>query len=176
LTQAEVLCLDAECLTFPAGSFDAVLCGFSIQYFRKLESILSGFRALLRSGGVLAFSTWSQGDRRWRRLQELRRSYGVGESLGAVRLREPADLESILRKSGFETVRTSVEEAEFTFSSEVEWWEDLWSSGPRAGLERLDSNTRERFRREAFELLQELRTRNGFVECRQAIFGKGVNL
>ena len=175
LSQAEILCMDAERLTFPGASFDAVLCGFSIQYFPRLERTLSEFRAMLRSGGLFAFSSWGQGDPRWRRLQELRRSYGVGESLGGTRLRQPADLELVLQKSGFEPVSAWIDEAEFTFSSEVEWWEDLWSSGPRAGLERLDSDTRERFQREAFELLQELRTPNGFAERRQAILGRGVN-
>jgi ubiquinone/menaquinone biosynthesis C-methylase UbiE len=175
LTQAEALCMDAERLTFPAASFDAVLCGFSIQYFPRLERTFSEFRALLRSGGVFVLSTWGQIDPRWRRLQELRRSYGVGESLGRTRLRQPADLESVLQKSGFEPVSAWIEQAEFTFSSEVEWWEDLWSSGPRAGLERLDSDRRERFQREAFKLLQQLRSAEGFVEHRQAILARGVN-
>jgi ubiquinone/menaquinone biosynthesis C-methylase UbiE len=176
LTQAEILCMDAERLPFAPASFDAVLCGFSIQYFSPLAQRFSEFRRLLRRGGVFGLSTWGQIDARWSRLQELRRSYGVGEgSLGGTRLRQPADLESVLSKSGFEPVDAWIDEAEFTFSSEVEWWEDLWSSGPRAGLERLDSDTRERFQREAFERLQEIRSPNGFVERRQAILGQGVN-
>jgi hypothetical protein len=64
---------------------------------------------------------------------------------------------------------------EVTYANEEEWWEDLWSSGPRAGLERLDSDTRERFKREAFERLQQLRVPNGFIERRQAIIGHGIN-
>ncbi len=51
----------------------------------------------------------------------------------------------------------------------------MWSSGPRAGLEQLDSDTRERFQKEGFELLQELRGPNGFAERRQAILARGVN-
>ncbi len=101
LTQAEVFCVDAEQLTFEPASFDAVLCGFSIQYFSRLEETLSKFRRMLRPGGVLALSTWGQGDSRWSRLQKLRRSYGVGERMGGIRLRRPADVESVLRKSGF---------------------------------------------------------------------------
>jgi ubiquinone/menaquinone biosynthesis C-methylase UbiE len=175
LTQAEMLCMDAERLTFARASFDAVLCGFSIQYFPRSVQTLSEFRGMLRLGGAFAFSTWGQGDPRWIRLQELRRSYGIGESLGGTRLRHPADLESVLRNSGFERVDAWIDEAEFTFSSEAEWWEDLWSSGPRAGLERLDSDTRERFQREAFECLQELRSPTGLIERRQAILGRGIN-
>ena len=175
LTQAEIFCMDAERLTFSPASFDAVLCGFSIQYFPQLGQILSEFRRMLRPGGVFALSTWGQGDPHWTRLQELRRSYGVGESLGGIRLRQPTDVESVLRKSGFEPVDAWTEEAEFTFGSEAEWWEDLWSSGPRAGLETLDSDARARFQREAFEHLQELRGPNGFAERRQAILARGVN-
>jgi len=177
LTQAEIFCVDAEQLTFEPASFDAVLCGISIQYFPNLGETFSKFRWLLRSGGVFALSTWGQGDPRWTRVRELRRSYGVGEGrMGGVRLRRPADVESVLRKSGFDPVDAWTEEAEFTFSSEAEWWEDLWSSGgPRAGLEQLDSNTRERFQKEGFELLQELRGPNGFAERRQAILARGVN-
>ncbi|MFQ5904320.1 MAG: class I SAM-dependent methyltransferase [Candidatus Binatia bacterium] len=175
LTQAEIFCVDAEQLTFEPASFDAVLCGFSIQYFPRLEETFSKFRRMLRSGGVFALSTWGQGDSRWTRLQELRRSYGVGERMGGIRLRRPAEVESVLRKSGFEPVDVWADEAEFTFKSEAEWWEDLWSSGPRAGLEQLDSDTRARFQREAFERLQGLRGPNGFAERRQAILARGVN-
>jgi ubiquinone/menaquinone biosynthesis C-methylase UbiE len=175
LTQAEIFCMDAERLTFEPASFDAVFCGFCIQYFPNLEQTLSEFRRMLRAGGVLALSTWGQGDPRWTRLQKLRGSYGVGESLGGTRIRQPGDVESVMRKSGFEPVNVWTDEAEFTFGSETEWWEDLWSSGPRAGLERLDSDTRARFQREAFERLQELRGPNGFAERRQAIVGRGVN-
>jgi len=175
LTQAEILCMDAERLTFAPASFDAVLCGFSIQYFPRLGQTLSEFRGMLRSGGVLALSTWGKGDPRWSGVQELRRSYGIGENLGATRLRQPGDLELVLRKSGFDPADAWTDEAEFTFGSEAEWWEDLWSSGPRAGLERLDSDARERFKREAFERLQELRGPTGFIERRQAIIGRGIN-
>jgi len=176
LAQADIFCMDAERLTFEPASFDAVLCGFAIQYFPDLRQTLSEFRRMLRPGGVFALSTWGQGDPRWTRLQELRRSYGIGEGLGSTRLRQPADAESILRKSGFDPVDAWTDEAEFTFGSEAEWWEDLWSSGgPRAGLERLDADARESFQRAAFEHLQELRGPNGFAERRQAIFGRGVN-
>lgn len=175
LPQAEVFCVDAEHLTFEPGSFDAVFCGFSIQYFPELAQTLSEFRRMLRPGGMLALSTWGQGDPRWARLQKFRRGYGVGERMGGIRLRDPAGVESVMRKSGFEPVDVWLEEEEFTFRSEAEWWEDLWSSGPRAGLEQLDPDARERFRREAFELLQELRAPNGFPERRQAIFARGVN-
>ena len=175
LTQAEVFCVDAEQLTFEPASFDAVFCGFSIQYFPRLEETLSEFRRMLRPGSVLALPTWGQRDSRWSRLQELRRSYGVGERMGGIRLREPADVEAVMRKSGFEPVDVWIDEEEFTFGSEAEWWEDLWSSGPRTGLEQLDSDTRERFQKEGFELLQELRGPNGFAERRQAILARGVN-
>ena len=175
LTQAEIFCMDAEQLTFTPASFDAVLCGFCIQYFPQLGQTLSEFRRLLRPGGVFALSTWGQGDPRWTRLQELRRNYGLGENLGGVRLRQPADVESVLRNSGYEPVNAWTDEVEFNFGSEAEWWEDLWSSGQRAGLETLDSEARARFQREAFELLQELRGPNGFAERRQAILARGVN-
>lgn len=175
LTQAEIFCMDAQRLTFEPASFDAVFCGFSIQYFPNLEQTLSEFRRMLRPGGVLALSTWGQEDPRWARLRKLRRSYGVGESMGGVRLRQPADVESVMRKSGFEPVDVWTDDSEYTFGSETEWWEDLWSGGPRAGLEQLDSDTRARFQREAFECLQELRGPNGFAERRPAILARGVN-
>ena len=175
LTHAEMFCMDAEQLIFEPASFDAVFCGFSIQYFLNLEQTLSRIRRTLRPGGVLAVSAWGQADPRWARMQTLRRSYGVGESLGNARLRQSADLESVLHKSGFEPVTGWTDEKEFTFGSETEWWEDLWSSGPRAALEQFDPDTRARFQREALEHLQKLRGPNGFAEHRQAIFGQGIN-
>ncbi len=95
--------------------------------------------------------------------------------MGGTRLRQTSDVESVMRKSGFEPVDVWTEEADFTFGSEADWWEDLWSSGQRAGLEQLDTETSARFQREGIKLLQELRGPNGFIERRQAIFGRGVN-
>lgn len=177
LSQAEMLCLDADRLPFEPASFDAVFCGFCIQYFSDVGQTLSAYRGMLRQSGVLAVSTWGEADPRWAGLHKLRRSYGIGEgqSMGGRRLRQPADVESIVRKSGFEPVEVWTEEAEFAFASENDWWDDLWSSGPRGALERLDAETRARFQKEAYERLQELRGADGFGERRQAIFARGVN-
>lgn len=175
ITQAEVHCMDADQLAFELASFDAVLCGFGIRFFANLDHGLSEFRRVLRPDGVVVVSDWGQRDPRWDRLQELRRTYGVEDGLAITRLRQPAEVEFALRKAGLEGVEVWTDEAEFMFGSEAEWWDDLWSSGLRAGMERLDPDTRARFQHEAFERLRELPLPQGFPERRQAIIGRGMN-
>jgi ubiquinone/menaquinone biosynthesis C-methylase UbiE len=176
LSHVEIQCMDAEQLAFPPASFDALLCGFGIRFLPRLQHALSGFQRVLRSGGALVVSEWGQLDQRWDEVQKLRRAYSVGEGLAVNRLTKPEELEAVLGEAGFQQVEAWTDEEDFTFSSADKWLEDLWSSGPRASMERLDATTLARFKREAFERLHDLQDSNGSVpERRQAIIGTGFN-
>ncbi len=50
---------DAENLTFPAGSFDAVLINFGMLHFPNPEKALAGAAHVLKSGGRVAFTVWA---------------------------------------------------------------------------------------------------------------------
>ncbi|TMD91701.1 MAG: methyltransferase domain-containing protein [Chloroflexi bacterium] len=56
LPYVSMLQMDAEHLTFPDASFDAVLCGFAIFLFPHLEQALAEFFRVLRPGGKVGIT------------------------------------------------------------------------------------------------------------------------
>lgn len=51
---------DAEELTFPAASFDAVVMNFGLLHFARPERALAEAHRLLRPGGRIAFTVWAK--------------------------------------------------------------------------------------------------------------------
>ncbi|QJX01186.1 methyltransferase domain-containing protein [Frigoriglobus tundricola] len=57
----ELVQADAEEKTFPAASFDVVLCVSSLPYFTDIPAALKTWHGYLKSGGRVAFNCWSAG-------------------------------------------------------------------------------------------------------------------
>lgn len=55
--------MDAEALTLPDASFDAVLCAFGLMYLPEPEQGLREMRRVLRQGGRLAIVIWGERSR-----------------------------------------------------------------------------------------------------------------
>ena len=53
---AEFVLADLRALTFPAGSFDGLWCGFAAAYFPDLAPVLASWLRLLRPGGWVALT------------------------------------------------------------------------------------------------------------------------
>lgn len=162
LQQAEIRQMDAEYLTFPDSTFDFVLCGFALQFFPHLQRALSEFHRVLRSGGKVAVTTWSDGDARWEWFEDLRNAYGAVLKLGSQSLDKPEELQTWSSQAGFMDIQISRKEVDMVYSNEEEWWNDVWSLSGRAGLEKLSLETLERFKTEAFEKLQAQKQAVGF--------------
>lgn len=60
LTNVEFLQADAECLCFPARSFQAALCRFGLMFFRDLKSVLAMLFRVLVPNGRLAAAIWAE--------------------------------------------------------------------------------------------------------------------
>src|SRR4051795_12442663 len=99
----------------------------------------------------------------------------AGELLTVIQLigrfDEPAKVEAELRTAGFEPSEIVSHPIEFVFGSEDDWWDWNWSQGSRAFLEALSDNALERFRRDAYEAMQQNRVGKGFPRTYTALFG-----
>jgi SAM-dependent methyltransferase len=162
LTQAEARQMDAENLTFPATSFDFVLCGFSLQFFPHLEQALSGFKRVLKPSGRIAVTTWGGDDERWGWYDDLREVYGAVVKLGSQSLDKPEEIQRWFFQAGFVDIQISTKELDMVFLDEEEWWNMEWSISGRAGLEKLSPKDLERFKMEAFEKVKTQKQADGF--------------
>jgi ubiquinone/menaquinone biosynthesis C-methylase UbiE len=194
ITNAKVLLMDAEKMTFTDGSFDLVIAGFigwddcydfeSCEFKkrdRKLEEILR----VLKNGGRVGFSGWiSQEDGDW--MKELVRRYLPSDSFSdegnrpsvpdAFSKETSEGWQRLLSSLGLKEVRVSEETAEFTYRDEDEWlnWflpRDAWKNHiekiEKAGL--LDG-----LRSEAASLLQRHRDSEGVHFRRSVVFALGT--
>lgn len=137
--------MDAEQLHFRAASFDSVLCGFSLWFFPQPHRALHEFFRVLRPGGRVGLTTWAEDCPFicWC-LRELAASlppqaHPAPSSPEAPRFDTPARLEAALRQAGFVDIHIAMEEAEFVYAQDEEWWLSLWSHGIRKRLEQIEA-------------------------------------
>ncbi|HEV8637121.1 MAG TPA: methyltransferase domain-containing protein, partial [Chloroflexota bacterium] len=138
LTNAEVRVMDAESLDLPEDSFDAVLCGFAVFFFPRLDAALRAFRRVLRPGGRVGISQARNVDPRWRWENELFARYGPPNPPAATApgedLRAPGELAARLGQAGFVAAREIREELAVAWHDADEWWAALWTHGTRLPL------------------------------------------
>lgn len=174
IRNAEVRQMDAEDLVFSDAEFDAVLCGFALFFFPRVERALSEFHRVLQPGGRLAVTTWGEEDPRWSWEEEVLKAHIVPVRLRTRALDKRADLEVTIRGYGFGDVQIREEKVEFIYANEEEWWATQWSHGGRAVLDRLDPNALERFKQDAFGRMRPQRTREGYPQRFHVLYGVGV--
>jgi ubiquinone/menaquinone biosynthesis C-methylase UbiE len=162
LKQAQARQMDAEHLSFPDSTFDVALCGFSLQFFPHLEQALSEFQRVLRPGGQIAVTTWSEDDARWEWFEELRNAHGAVLKLGSQSLDTPEKIRRWFSQAGFVDIWTSSKELDMVYLDEEEWWNVEWSISGRAGLEKLSPEALQQFKKEAFEKAQAQKQGDGF--------------
>ncbi|GLV55285.1 methyltransferase [Dictyobacter sp. S3.2.2.5] len=171
LTQAAMQLMDAEQLTFADASFDYVLCNFAIFFFPHLQQALTEFLRVLRPGGTFAVTLPGGGDPRWRWYNEMIGTYYQQEQIdlppllaNAQPLPDLGSFTQLMGQIGFTSVHHSVEEAEFVYASEQEWWEARWTHGERYPLENMPPLMLERFKAEVFKRMAALKQSDGYHE------------
>jgi len=168
LRHVTVLRMDAEQLVFPAGTFDAVLCGFTI-FFLDRERALREFRRVLRPGGRLGVSLAADGDPRWQWYNDLLIAYSQAHQFplsppAAGGAWDRADLPTSIRQAGFADVRETIAADEIVYASEDEWWAAKWTHGARYPLEQMPDALLARFKAEVFARLAAHKADDGFHE------------
>jgi ubiquinone/menaquinone biosynthesis C-methylase UbiE len=113
-------------LPFAPATFDVVLGSFVLAHFTKVDTALFDVARVLKPGGRVAFSAWSDGldayQETWRELIE---SVVPREMLGSAyaevvpgheRVRSRTEVEEALIDAGFRSVRTEVAKYRWTYS------------------------------------------------------------
>ena len=163
--------MDAERLEFADASFDAVLCGFSLQFFPDLSRTLAEFMRVLKPGGSIAVSTWGDDDPAWGWFDGLRKKYGAVMRLASQSLDTAEKLTEILKTAKWDHVEVTESTLNEVFTDEEEWWNVEWSISGRAALERLAPEQLEALKREAFSAAQTQRTDEGLLYVLRAFIG-----
>lgn len=134
---------DAEDPPGEPGTFDLVQSSLCLFFLPRLDVALARYHALLRPGGRLAFSWFGDDDARWEPVYaELLADVPAEERQprrpgGGPFASVPA-LEDAVRRAGFPVVGTHPVRMEVTVPDGATWWEEQWTHGRRAQLERLD--------------------------------------
>jgi ubiquinone/menaquinone biosynthesis C-methylase UbiE len=176
LDNADIGQMDAEQMNFADASFDYVLCGFALWMFADPGRVLKEFHRVLRAGGCVALSTWAADNPFTNWCHEVLRPFvysAAAKDLPVkieVRYDTPLQIETALQQAGFEDIRITVEEKEFIYASEVEYWSTLWSAGIRRQLEKMAPDVLEQAKHEVFRKLQILKQADGFRKVSRALF------
>ncbi len=146
ILHATVQQMDAERLEFTPACFDFVLCGFALWFFPQPFRALQEFFRVLVPGGRVGLTTWAEDCQylHWCRRElaaTLPSSATPSGNPATPRFDTPERLHEALHNVGFVDVQVFLEDQDFIYAREEEWWQSLWSHGMRALFEQLDERT-----------------------------------
>jgi ubiquinone/menaquinone biosynthesis C-methylase UbiE len=168
--------MSAEQLAFPEASFDVVLCGFALWMFPRPHQALQEMFRVLKPGGRIGLTTWTDDCPflTWLR-RELRAS--VPPEAGpapsgpeAPSFDTSAKLATALQQAGFERLEISIEDHEFVYATDEEWWLSLWSHGIRSRLEQLAPPDLEQVRGDMLRKVHVLKQSDGIHTLFRVLF------
>ena len=171
ITNAAVQQMDAEQLTFPDASFDAVLCSYALPLFPNVEQVIAQFQRVLRPGGKIGVCVPSGGDERWLWYTQLIFAYHQTYQLSmqwVPRILNIAAVTHLLQEAGFAALSTATQDYEFIYATEQEWWEAQWTDAGRFPLENMPHEVLEKFKSDVFERLASMKQPGGLHIRRKA--------
>lgn len=132
---------DAQALTFPAESFDAVLCQMSLMLFDDPARGLSEFRRVLREGGWTAVSVNTVPSRSFHtRVNDAIGRHVAARAAAARRFFSLGDaqlLRSLFEAVGFRDIEIATEARRYPFPSFAAYFEPIEQGLGQAGQEYL---------------------------------------
>jgi len=177
IDNADIRQMDAEQMEFDDAAFDCVTCGFAVWMFAEPARVMSEFRRVLRPGGQVALSTWTADNPAQTWCQEVLRPFVAASASSPVakdvRFDTPLQLETLLRQSGFTDIQITVEEMDFVFRSEEQYWSSLWSSGLRRPLEKMPADILAQAKNEVLQKFQTFSQTDGFHKLSRALLAVG---
>jgi SAM-dependent methyltransferase len=164
---------DAEDLPFAEGSFDALVCNFTINHLPRPERAMREFARVVAPGGGLALSAWdvSERNRFLGILVDAARKCGVTRSQQApadpdpYRFADDDEFRALLRGADLEGVEVRSISLTHWVSDTDELWEGMLGGSVRtAGLVmRQPPRTRSRIRAAVEELVEQYRADGGLA-------------
>lgn len=127
---------------------------------------------MLKPGGGLALTAWAKNSLflKWVR-QEITTSLPTdttspndktgSPTLGSPAFGAPEKIEAALRQAGLTDIESHMEEHDFVYASDDEWWASLWGHGLRSRFENLDAVALETFRLDMIRKVQTLKQPDG---------------
>jgi ubiquinone/menaquinone biosynthesis C-methylase UbiE len=159
LNNADFHRMDAELLEFESDYFDYATCSFGIFFIPDMLMALKEWLRVLKPGGQLAFTTFSQqaffpqADM----FKETIETFGVEFSnAGWQRLATEDKCCDLLQLAGFENMQVAVKQMGYYLNNEQEWWELIFNSGFRGYLEQLGPVQQADFRLQHLKQVQDL--------------------
>lgn len=174
IANAEIRQMDAEQMEFNEAAFDCVTCGFALWMFAEPAPVLQEFGRVLRPGGQVGLSTWAADNPAQTWCHDALRPFVAAPASKLlakdVRFDTPLQLDTVLRQSGFTDIQITVEEMEFVYRSEEQYWSSLWSSGLRRQLDKMTANLLAQAKSEVMRKFQTFRQPDGFHKLSRALF------
>lgn len=163
---------DAEAISFPDDSFDAVVMNFGMLHLARPERAMTEAARVLKPGGCFAFTVWAKPEE----------AVGFGIILKAIqahgnprvqlpqgpsffRFSDPAECERTLRATGFLNVRVASVPQVWRFAAPDQLFDSIYKGGVRitAILRAQSSDALEAIRTEAREAANKF-IRHGVIE------------
>ncbi len=193
ITNAKVLFMNAENMTFADDSFDFVIAGmigwddcydFESCEFKKRDRKLEEILRVLKHGGRVGFTGWiSQEDGDWMK-ESVRRCLPSGRFSDegnrpsvpdAFSKETSTGWQRLLSSLGLKEIRVSEETGEFTYRDEEEWWREMLDAGWKNHVEKIEKGgLLDGLRDEAASLLQRHTDSKGVHFRRSAVFALGT--
>lgn len=160
--------MNAEQLTFPDGSFDAVVSGFVFQFIPDLARTLAEVRRVLSPGGRVAVSVWGPMNELTRRTRDLRNEYPDPVPVPSSQtFASPEALGQPFEKAGFRILQATAESRTYSFANE----DDYWGQRLTQHNDNLPVDLMARYKEQVFEVLRATRSPDGQLqETRTAIY------
>lgn len=173
----ELIEADVEYLNFELESFDAIICGTAIVYFRDIPASLRNWYRWLKPGGIVAFSCCSDESCEAPLLIKVCAKYGIS----LLNINEPTGTPekccNLLQEVGFQNVE--VQTKQFGFYREFEelaQWNGMWFHPRENPLSHLTSEQMEKLKAEYRKEVEARATERGVWYENMTFFVTGKKL
>ena len=150
LTHARFIVGDVETLTYPSGSFDAVLSVFGLFFIEDMSGLLARAWSWLRPGGSLAITTWGQdvlapGEALFKEAS-LRENPSLDHPSHASRLDTPEKLSAVFTNAGLPRPAIVTDRWEMALPTPEAFWPVILGTSNRAAHDALTPQQQARVR------------------------------